>query len=372
MSNENRTRQFHAVTKDNQLIHIKEAHERGEACYCPFCHCKMIKRCGNVRVWHFAHDPNDEASKTCCYESYLHEYAKLRLKQWFEESPSITVYYQQPVVCDLSEKCKWKTSEDNCSTTKESSFDIKRSLTACHVEKTIHTNDDTFRADLYWFKPDNSDIGVSVEIKVTHECTEKKKQSGERIIEFKIQSEEDVERIVNSNEIRESETVKFYGFKPKAIKGDNVRAQHYLYRFSYFSSGKSFLGNCNCKNYTKPSKTALLVVTFDINNYYAIHHPLGSKLFDVKPNLLYQWGLSLAKMNGYNVRNCLMCKHHLYHFEEKCHSCDLNPDETCELYDALKCNNFIEDDELYQQCINDINEFSKCNNVIDVRKKQQG
>ena len=69
----------------------------------------MLKRCGNIRAWHFAHDYRyeNDVNKECSYESYLHAFAKLRLKQWFEESESIILHYQQSMACKYAKDCIW-------------------------------------------------------------------------------------------------------------------------------------------------------------------------------------------------------------------------------------------------------------------------
>lgn len=96
MEKEFRREQHYAVSQKGVLSHIKEAHYNSEEYYCPHCGCRMLKRCGKIRAWHFAHDWRyaNETQKNCSYETYLHGYAKLRLKQWFDESESIILHYQ--------------------------------------------------------------------------------------------------------------------------------------------------------------------------------------------------------------------------------------------------------------------------------------
>ena len=56
MEREFRREQHYAVSQKGVLSHIKEAHYNSEEYYCPHCGCRMLKRCGNIRAWHFAHD----------------------------------------------------------------------------------------------------------------------------------------------------------------------------------------------------------------------------------------------------------------------------------------------------------------------------
>ena len=116
MENENRMEQHYAVSKSGVLVHIKQAQKSNEECFCPHCGCRMLKRCGNIRTWHFAHDYryNKEYHKECSYESYLHSFAKIRLKQWFDESESIILHYNEKMICQYAKDCIWKENSDDC------------------------------------------------------------------------------------------------------------------------------------------------------------------------------------------------------------------------------------------------------------------
>jgi len=374
MINESRMEQHYAVSKSGVLLHINDAHESNEDCFCPYCGCRMLKKCGNIRTWHFAHDYRyeNEVNKECSYESYLHEYAKLRLKQWFEESPSIMLYYNQPAVCKFLKDCKWKDDEDICSRTIEKSVDLKKCLTDCQIEETVHVNDDRFRADLYWSNPSKPDNNILVEIKVTHECTQKKKRSNARIIEFEVYSEEDVEKIVSSD-IRESETVHFYGFNPPEEVDDDIPARHQLAKFVFYDSGKAYASSkCDCKTYMERRRSALMEVTIEDKTYSYGYYPMwvddGTLNFTF--GRFYNWGISLAKEKGCKVRNCYLCKHHKYDFDEDVLTCELRPDEECETKDALHCDKFCEDEETYQKNITEFNKFAE-NNLVDIWRRPQ-
>ena len=202
MEYESRMEQHYAVSKSSVLTHITDAHNSNEDYFCPHCGCRMMKKCGNIRAWHFAHDYHlNDIQKECSYVSYLHAYAKLRLQQWFNESPNIILHYRHGSFCKFDGKCKWQKHDDACGRFEEKSFDLKKSLTKCTLEETVQVNGDCFRTDLYWSNPDRPQNNVLVEINVTHECTTKKKESLTRIIEFDVHSEEDVDNIIK-NDIR--------------------------------------------------------------------------------------------------------------------------------------------------------------------------
>ena len=371
MEYENRMEQHYAVSKSGVLVHINEAHDSKEDCFCPHCGCRMLKRCGNIRAWHFAHDYRyeNDVNKECSYESYLHAFAKLRLKQWFEESESIILHYQQSMACKYATNCIWKESGDECSKLVEKTVDLKKFLNLCRLEETVHVDDDRFRADLLWSNPDNSKNDILIEIKVTHECTQKKKESHKRIIEFEVHSEEDVENIV-ANDIQEGDTVRFYGFSPKEIVDEAMQARYSLSKFIYYRTGKAFARSaCDCKTFRNRRRCSLLEVTIkDSNMSPGVYSERKGSPEVFSFGRFYNWGLALARSKGCDVRNCYLCSHHHYDYDEEKLSCDLNPDEPCEASQAISCGKYKVEEDFYHKNLNDFTKFSQ-NNIVDVWHK---
>ena len=368
MEYENRMGQHYAVSKSGLLVHINEAHNSKEDCFCPHCGCRMLKRCGNIRAWHFAHDYRyeNEFYKECSYESYLHAFAKLRLKQWFEDSESIILHYQQSMACEYAKNCIWKESGDECSKLVEKTVDLKKFLNLCRLEETVHVNDDRFRADLLWSNPDNSKNDILIEIKVTHECTQKKKESHKRIIEFEVHSEEDVEKNV-ANDIKESDTVRFYGFSPKDMVDEAMPVRHELSKFIYYRSGKAFINHeSDCKTFRNRKKSALLEVTIKKDNYCRSIIPVreGNPIENFF-GCFHVWGLALAKSKGWNVKNCYLCKHRHYDKDEEKVTCDLKLNENWEASYAISCLKYMLDEDYYNKRFEEFTKFSE-NNLVNV------
>ena len=373
MEYENRMEQHYAVSKSGVLVHINEAHENKEDCFCPHCGCRMLKRCGNIRAWHFAHDYRyeNEDYKECSYESYLHAFAKLRLQQWFEESESIILHYQQPMVCKYAKDCIWMESGDECSRMVKKTVDLKKCLTSSTIEEAVRVDDNIFRADLLWSNPDNPKNDILIEIKVTHECTQKKKESHKSIIEFEVHSEEDVENIV-ANDIRESDIVRFYGFRPKDIVDEAMQARYSLIKFVYHHTGKAYPRSaCDCKTFRNRRNSALMEVTVkNSSNYDQTYLPSegqGHSAF-FSFGRFYNWGIALARSKGCDVRNCYLCSHHHYIFDKEKLTCELMPEETCEATNAISCSSYILDEDYYNKNLNEFAVFSQ-NNLVDVWKK---
>ena len=367
MEFENRMEQHYAVSKSGVLLHINEAHDSKEDCFCPHCGCRMLKRCGKIRTWHFAHDYRyeNEVNKDCSYESYLHAFAKMRLKQWFEESKSIILHYRQLLACKYAKDCIWMENGDECSRLDDMTVDLKTYLTDCKIEETVHVDDDRFRADLLWSNPANSKNDILIEIKVTHECTQKKKESHKRIIEFEVHSEEDVENIA-ANDIQESDTVRFYGFSPKVIVDEAMPTRHSLFKFIYFRTGKAYSrSECNCKTF-REKRRGLLEVTIKRSNYFPglLSKRQGSP-GESSFGRFHIWGLALARSKGCDVRNCYLCNHRHYDYDEEKLKCDLKPDEPCEASRAKSCPKYMLDEDYYHKNLDEFTKFSQ-NNLVDV------
>lgn len=273
------------------------------------------------------------------------------------------------MVCKYVTNCIWKESGDECYKLVEKTVDLKKYLNVCKLEETVHVDDNRFRADLLWSDPDNSKNDILIEIKVTHECTQKKKESHKRIIEFEVHSEEDVENIVASD-IQEGDTVRFYGFSPKEIVDETMQARYTLSKFIYYRTGKAFAGSaCDCKTFRNRRRSSLLEVTIKDSNMNpgVYSERQGSpEVFSI--GRFHNWGLALAKSKGCDVRNCYLCNHHHYDYNEEKLTCDLKPNEPCEASHAISCISYMLDEDFYRKNLDDFIKFSQ-NNSVDVWPK---
>lgn len=343
--------QHYAVSKDGVLTHIKVAHANSEEYYCPHCNCRMLKRCGKIRAWHFAHDWHfaNDFQKKCSYESYLHSYAKLRLKQWFDESPSIILHYTKSIACKQYELCPFKRDKV-CVKTKKEKCDIKKYFNHCSIESSVKESNGNYRADLLLTSDYDKSRRILIEIKVSHGCSDKKITSNAQIIEFEISSEEDLEYIIN-HDIIESEKVRYYGFKNR-IKPDNdglIKPQLHLNKFILFESGKTFCKKTVCQDFTTRGKSALFELTTNFPN----------------KSLLTLHGLMLSHELGFKIPNCHLCKHYFYNNQCNHRECNLKKCSINTGADALQCNAY----ELNQFTLEEIKNMyiGSCNTDIWVK-----
>lgn len=348
MNTYSRKEQHYAVNGEGLLVHISEAYLKKEDFFCPHCKCRMLKKCGKHRKWHFAHDyrfANNEQIVNCSYESYLHSFAKLRFKQWFDSSDKIILYYKQRNVCSIQDKCKWtQNAPHKCRKYEKRALNLKEYVDQCLVEENINFGGKQFRADLLLINSVSSKNKILIEVKVTHECTEKKKTSGGRIIEFEVHSEEDVERIVE-NGIEENDAVKYYGFKYGERLKDNMYSSDFEFMKFRLDKNNRVLPfiPCTCRDYSNRQGNTKLEITakFDLDsalfdNRCYIHNYSYPEVYKGE---FYVWCLAYALGLHCDIRDCSLCYNHNYSYMDSCHYCKLKR-KKIEIKEAVTCSYF--------------------------------
>lgn len=187
------------LSLDGHPVNIKDA-AKGKSYTCVNCGKPLIAKQGKVREWHFAHKTN---TSNCSFETYLHKLAKYFIREMFNEKQSLVATFGK-----ATQTCKWMDvcpfrKDNSCHIIKDESIDLLQ-YTACVEEASING----FIADLL-FTSETLDP-LLIEIYVTHPCTEEKIKSGLKIIEIHIESETDVENLLNG--LSQSEKVVFHNF----------------------------------------------------------------------------------------------------------------------------------------------------------------
>lgn len=193
----------YAKDKDGNLVFIDDV-ITGETYYCQFCGGIVIPKRGKIKLHHFAHK---NVTPSCSYETYLHRQAKERIYKWLLNKNEIFVYITE--TCKCVESCAYSylytyTSDKPCH--KVHKFNIKKYFHPVGIEK----QSGKFVADILMESNNEKHIPLFIEIFVNHKCSDDKIKSGYKIIEFKIESEEDINKICESDEILYNAI--FYGF----------------------------------------------------------------------------------------------------------------------------------------------------------------
>ncbi len=183
--------------------------------HCYGCGAELFPVIGDIREHHFRH----EKGSTCDPNKYLHEFAKAEIKKRFDENDTFVVKYHAHQICKKANECNFYKQYHwpECECEGLYTVDLKQFYDTCTSEKGYYQElpdgKKRYVADLFLShsqKPENQQ--VCIEVWVTHECTEDKKQNGGKIIEIKITEEKDAFRPIIAIDDEKS-PIRFFNFK---------------------------------------------------------------------------------------------------------------------------------------------------------------
>lgn len=337
--------QHFALDASDNIVDIKNV-DNNQRYFCPHCHGEMIAKRGDIRQWHFAHKTDK-----CSYDKYLHSIAEIMIMNWFNKKETIILSMDNFEKCNKYDSCIFYDAS-NCEGTKRTQFDLKKYYSKCILEHRY----EGFIADLYCECNTNPASPIFIEIFVTHECSQEKKNSNIRIIELFIQSEEDILDIVNSSNLVESDMVRLYNFQRKESLIDKF-AQPFQ-KYILYPTLKSYVeyDTCTCRNYDQHRK-----------GIYEISMPYDECIpYFFNSGGLYMVGKVKAYLDGYLKKDCQICKWQETDFigarfcklYKKCG----NP-KYCDDNDASKCSMFRVNTEVINNTISDFSEYLENSNV---------
>lgn len=283
----------YALDSSDNIINISSLidSDRKKIFMCLSCGKQLIPRMGSIREWHFSH----KVLSNCSSETYLHLLGKRIFKSIFQDCLKNSIPYfliqKRKLICNkFGEKygiyCDY--SEE------EVSFDLTKYFDVIIEEK----KDNTFIPDIL-LKDSKSGSKIYVEIAVNHQATIEKINSGERIIEFQISSEEDLE-IIKNKKICQGEKILLYNFKNDSLKNNYCRknkCRTNVTCFILFKNSKSILTEESLSIIdTKVSKS-------NVAYYQILPHPFRSGFIFIEEVIK-------AYQNGENIRNCFLCRYH--------------------------------------------------------------
>lgn len=208
-----------AINDDGKPIYIDDVtqeNRRHTHYHCYGCGAELFPVLGDERKHHFRH----EKDAICDPDKYLHEYAKAEIKKRFEESDVFEVQFNAKLVCKDSGSCSFfeQFHWDECESDEAlRTINLKEYYDTCIAEKGYYqelpNGKKKYIADLLLTNSQKPNVPATcIEIWVTHECTEDKKQNGGRIIEIKVMEEADASRpIIESDDI--DKPIRFYNFQ---------------------------------------------------------------------------------------------------------------------------------------------------------------
>lgn len=192
---------------------------------------------------HFKHKNKTE----CCNETYLHNLAKRRLAEHFLKSEHFNIIFEVADSCPRHKQCKYAIP--SCVNRREFKIvDLKKYYQHCELEKQITRKDNNrYIADICLISDKTNVPPMFLEILVSHECTDEKKNSGIKILEIPIHSEDDIDKCCNTNSYKENGDlgVKFYNIKRK---NDTEIINREILRYIHIPTKGSEIVRVSCRD----------------------------------------------------------------------------------------------------------------------------
>lgn len=219
----------YAYDEENHLVCIDDVvreNRHDHSYHCPNCGHSMLPRLGDHNAHCFAHSENQK----CGVESYIHSTAKLILSERFnnKETP-LKIALSPQRRCRQYDTCPLVQQYDCKYSYKEETYNLTEYYgQAPEIEVDIlETDGEThFRPDVLLRSSNLKRQDIFIEVFYKHRSSNKKIESGHRIIEIRIRSLEDLKALEVSECLKESEDVHFYNFvipvTPERIAKDRV------------------------------------------------------------------------------------------------------------------------------------------------------
>lgn len=258
---------------------------------CLGCDGDMVARLPRERKKHFAH----RAHTACSTETYLHRLAKRR----FVATYSRCVASGRPFLLryTVQERCSHyaQTLGLSCDRERIVEHDLTRIFSSVEEEREIRG----FRADVLLSSPARADV-LLVELVVSHPCSEEKRESGLRILEMTIESEDDIAAIGTARIDATAVGVECINFlvRPKSASTCGGQCETPVWYFLVYPSQKSVLA----------SKPATEVAEDIVRRRVPHREVLGADVEDVIAT--YRDCVRRAHFAGVRVRNCFICTYH--------------------------------------------------------------
>lgn len=347
----------YAYDENGVLVSIQDVDQESKqnnTYHCISCGKILLPKLGIKNVHHFAH------KSTCNGESYLHKLAKLKLKEkFYSQDCSFKVNLPTVSICNQKNTCPF--FHEGCKTGTINEINLREYYNQCEEEISIHIknehdnpivsfspleNGSTYVADLLlWNKEKPENTPIAIEIYCSHECEEQKIKSGLRIIEIKIDSEEDIEKLIK-NDIG-GDNVSFFNFHPKIGKTfiNNVNV---FSRFALFKSGAALLSTIEDYQYCKDrhiKKNRYSIAELNIG---------GGNTCGFENTTTYRLAFAYLIKHGYNIRNCMLCKYYKsyeesYTMEPFCANYKRSSIRNPKQKDASSCNCFELNEKMIQE-----------------------
>jgi hypothetical protein len=279
----------HALDPFDKLVDISSvtSEARSGPFHCLVCERQMIPVLRGVkRQKHFRH----QVETNCSGETYLH----LLGKRFFYQVYSQCVSDKQPFTLVFKTEVMCTTCQDEQSISCDLDPELKeRDLPRYYPKIRLEVPEGGFIPDLLLESSQGDKIFV--EIAVTHVVEDSKRSSGYRVIELRLETEDDLAPILDRRISQEDSRVSLLNFKIGIRK---LSLQTCIKKFSFFLVRK--------------------------DGWAAIRelHPLAAKKVQAGPEIVYSRRLRYSSSDTYcqaleeayhqqiQIKNCFLCRYH--------------------------------------------------------------
>lgn len=203
--------------------------------WCVACTGELIAKLGDIKTKHFAHK---SLTSGCAYETYLHQLAKRvfydEYSRCLESKQPFTLIRTETISCNHYEKKYGYT----CVHKQPTPYDMTSFFDKVSLEK--HYNG--FVADVLLHSSQSGEA-LLVEFAVTHKCEDQKIKSGNRILEYSLENERDLEP-VKTHTLRDSDVrIVLHNFRSqtKTTSLCQGNCEERVNVFVVYDSGKSVI-----------------------------------------------------------------------------------------------------------------------------------
>ncbi len=157
--------------------------------FCPHCHKEMYATFGEVQLPHFRHNGGK-----CQHSKYLHDLAEHVFCEEYTRclDAGLPFFLELSIPTHCNKACVLKNHADCKEHYFQKAIDLTKEYTLISLETRVDLEERYRRPDILLESIDGKQLWV--EIWVSHETEEEKRKDG-RIIEIKIDSEKDLEKI---------------------------------------------------------------------------------------------------------------------------------------------------------------------------------
>lgn len=206
-----------AFDENNNLVFVEDIdveHRHDHVYHCPNCGHEMLPRLGERNTKHFAHCENQK----CGVESYIHQVAKRILADRFNDrSRPFTITFWTHLICKMKEDCKY-FEHYKCEDGELKDYDLHSvyDLPAREECRMMYKTGEVFQPDVILSSSSIKHNPIYLEVYHKHKSSPEKIKSGQHIVEIQVAGILDLAKL-DSMEIKESESIRFYNFKERWI-----------------------------------------------------------------------------------------------------------------------------------------------------------